>query len=59
MKPGKLEVSPAVVQAAVEALSFVLAESARQQCNEQDFIDTLTILAFPAEVTEELKDVSI
>ena len=55
----KLEVSPADVKGAVEALSFVFAECAKSNITELDFLDTLLVLAFPQEINEGLKNVCL
>ena len=46
------------MKGAVEALSFVFAECAKNNINDIDFMDTLLVLAFPQEINEGLKNVS-
>ena len=53
----KLNVSPNDVKGAVEALSFVFAECAKNNISEIDFLDTLLVLAFPQEINDGLKTV--
>lgn len=57
-KTEKLDVTPSDVKGAVEALSFVFAECAKNNINEIDFMDTLLVLAFPKEINEGLSNVS-
>lgn len=52
-----MNVSPSDVKAAVEALSFVFAECAKNNINELDFMDTLLVLTFPKEINEGLTNV--
>jgi COMM domain containing 2 len=43
-----------VVRAAVESLAQLFVKAARLNLNDQDFQDTLLVLGFPPEVSEEL-----
>eukprot|EP01095_Lingulamoeba_sp_RSL-Kostka_P006411 TRINITY_DN2007_c0_g1_i1.p1 TRINITY_DN2007_c0_g1~~TRINITY_DN2007_c0_g1_i1.p1 ORF type:complete len:218 (-),score=55.28 TRINITY_DN2007_c0_g1_i1:12-665(-) len=52
----KLGVSAGVVQGAVQGLSFVFAESARQNCSDIEFHETLLVLQFPEDLNQSLTE---
>eukprot|EP01096_Ripella_sp_DP13-Kostka_P005190 TRINITY_DN17893_c0_g1_i1.p1 TRINITY_DN17893_c0_g1~~TRINITY_DN17893_c0_g1_i1.p1 ORF type:complete len:220 (-),score=59.11 TRINITY_DN17893_c0_g1_i1:79-675(-) len=53
----QLEVPAGTIQAAIESMSFLIAESARQHVSPTDFIDTLHILQFAGPIADQLQEI--